>query len=30
MIEKGNYAIIFDLKPGYHHVADYWQYLEFS
>ena len=30
MIEKGDYAIIFDL---YHHVdihADYWQYLEFS
>ena len=23
MIEKGDYAIIFDLKPGYHHVADY-------
>ena len=33
MIEKGDYAIIFDLKSGYHHVdihADYWQYLGFS
>ena len=29
MIEKGDYAIIFDLKPGYHHVdihADYWDF----
>ena len=33
MIEKGDNAIIFDLKSGYHHVdihADYWQYLGFS
>ena len=33
MIEKGDYAIIFDLKSGYHHIdihADYWQYLGFS
>ena len=33
MIEKGDYAIIFDLQSGYHHVdilVDYWQYLGFS
>ena len=33
MIEKGDNAIILDLKSGYHHVdihADYWQYLGFS
>ena len=33
MIEKGDYAIIFDLKSGYHQVdihVDYWQYLGFS
>ena len=33
MIEKGDYAINFDLKSGYHHIdihADYWQYLGFS
>ena len=32
MIEKGDYAINFDLKSGYHHIdihADYWQYLGF-
>ena len=33
MIEKGDCAIFFDLKSGYHHIdihADYWQYLGFS
>ena len=33
MIEKGDYAIIFDLQSGYHRVdilVDYWQYLGFS
>ena len=33
MIEKGDYAIIYNLKSGYHQVdihADYWQNLGFS